>query len=80
VCEAEAMPRVCPWCCATLPADTEGCCDPYCREQYERKLMPRRGDEQVQIRRPASPATVRAMAEASRQSLARRRWMKAAAP
>jgi hypothetical protein len=48
--EAEAMPRVCPWCISML-SNGAAFCSPVCQEDYHRKLMPRpqRGGERVII-------------------------------
>jgi hypothetical protein len=37
---AAAMPRICPWCVATL-ANGSAFCSDICREDYRRKLMPK---------------------------------------
>jgi hypothetical protein len=76
--EAAALPRICPWCVATLANGGEAFCGDYCREEYLRKIMPPKGREQVAPSRPAPPATRRAMIIAPRASEARRRAQQAA--
>jgi hypothetical protein len=74
--EAEALHRICPWCCVTL-GDDGPFCSPYCAEQYERRLMPRSGVERIGLSRPASPKMVRAMHLAGRATRDRKLWQHA---
>jgi hypothetical protein len=76
VAEAEAMPRVCPWCCATLGDESAGFCNSHCAEQYRRKILPRPGREQTSIARPAPAATRKAMALAVRAGRDRLKWLR----
>jgi hypothetical protein len=76
VAEAEALHRICPWCCVTL-GDDGPYCSPYCGEEYERRLMPRAGVERVGIVRPAPAESVKALHRAGQATLAKQRWLAA---